>query len=260
MPPSHCSKAPLLFICLSACGGASTTQQSLINPDNVTVEVTADVLRFQDEARDITLPNDNDPFGGFEIAETTTEDGETQFLAISQTDATFATLLVTDPGAAVVEGFYGRTAPIESYPSGRAVYAGEYIAYFNGTNGRNLGGPIRRDAEFAINFDRMTVAGIIDEGGANLFGLTDSEGEPLMFTFNYALLLDTATINPDGTFAGNITFVEEGSTITPGIGTFAGVFGGSEAGEVVGEVKVENRSIEGDDIIYGEVGVFAAKR
>lgn len=253
---SFCSY--LVFaITLSACSDGSGGPQNAVNPQNVSVDVTSEVLSLSGTGINVSVPNRNEPLGSFETGETLDPEADFQFVATSVNDATFATILITEADGTAAQTFYGRTEGIDAFPTGSAIYTGSYVGTFQESNGGTLNARIQRDAQFQIDFDDMTVAGILDNGRTPLFGLTDSFGNPLLFTLSYSMLLDQTDIKSNGTFSGNVTLIENGTTIFPGAGEFAGAFGGTTAGEIVGEIRVFNEDREPEQPEFSEVGVFS---
>lgn len=243
---------------LAACGGSSTSLQTPINSAGVTVTVNDDVLSISGEGIAANVPRGDEDAGLFATGEAPISEDVAQFLAVATTDDTFAALVTTTDTTTTAQTFYGRTAGIDAFPSGTAIFVGDYVGSFENGDGFALDARITGRANLNVDFDDMTIAGFVDQ---RTLAITFSPGVTLPFIMNGNLLFDQTSIEADGTFAGNVTVLDdtnETTTVYPGQGTFNGVFGGADASEAVGVVSVDRLNEEATSFV--EVGAFAAGR
>lgn len=220
------------------------------------VTVSDDVLSISSSDGAFSVPNSLEAKGLFERGETADED--TTFIAASATDASFASLLIVDGEQLSAETFFGRTEDIETFPTGRAIFEGDYVGTIISQEGIERGSRITGQAALNVNFDKMTVAGFVDERTIPI----PIFGTPLDFRLDTSLLFDQTEITDDGSFSGNVTVLRRnedtgGSTIITGLGTFSGSLGGSDAEEAVGAVTFEPS--DGEERSY-EIGVFSVRQ
>lgn len=246
------------FILLPACGGSSTNLQSTINAANVTVTAEGDVLSISGDGLAVEVPKLEDSVGLFETGELNEPDQAAEFVAAAVSESTFAALVITEDDIVTTETYFGRTAGIDSFPSGTAIFEGDYFGTLGGDEDGFAGAPITGRANLKVEFDDRTVAGFVDRRVVelDLFG-----GMPLPFTMSTSLLFDQTPLSADGTFSGNLTVLDnqdERINIITGQGTFEGSLGGVNADEAVGRITITTQ--DDSDTSVSESGVFAARQ
>lgn len=246
------------FILLSACGGSSTNLQSPINAADVTVTTEGDVLSISGDGIAVEVPKLIDSVGLFETGELNEPDQAAEFVAAAVSENTFAALVVTEDDIVTTETYFGRTAGIDSFPNGTAIFEGDYFGTVGGDEAGFAGAPITGRASLRVEFDDGTVAGFVDRRVVELDILG---GMLLPFTMSTSLLFDQTALAANGTFVGNITVLDsqdETINVITGQGTFEGTLGGANANEAVGSITITTQ--DGDDTYVSESGVFAARQ
>jgi hypothetical protein len=252
---------------LTSCSAAGP-DLDITNPSNASFLQSEGFLSIVADGVDQSLPRYPDYDRGTFIAATDTEGraGEGYILAISETDNTFAAYLLTRNEGATSQSYIGRTVTAESLPTGTASLTGTYVGSFVNEDEDTLRAYISGDASIDINFDAMTIEGMIENRTTRLYGL------PFEFTLEEDLstieLVQTDILR-DGAFAGTSEYMipstDEGDKgVTNNVVSFAGLIGGASSGapEVVGEIEVErtttdirmNANFESTSL---ETGVFA---
>jgi len=222
------------------CGGSSSQ-------NGFVTEVTDSEISLSAADIDVTLPRDleRDEDALFAVARETDEDGPERIVAVSESAATRAAIFIIHDDVSSADPFYDRKTALNLPMRGRATFEGAYFGTFVGPEAENLRARIDGTASFAVEFETLAVSGFIDERTSPLFGLVGSNGTPFAFDLSTSLLLETADIQPNGRFSGNITVIdsnggEDGNgSIIPNFGTYSGTFGGADASEIVGEIAVK---------------------
>jgi len=248
---------------LVACGGSQSSR-------SFQADVAEDTISLSDIDLDVTFERDTsrDPEAIFALASDTPEDGPARYLAASTSDATRAAILISHGDtASTADVFFDQIIAPTAPTTGRGTFEGAYFGTFTFQEQNNLMARIDGTAKFAVNFDTLSISGFIRDRTSPLFGVEDQDQVPLLFDLSTSLLLETADIDENGAFNGNVTVIDlprgEGGNgaIVADQGRYSGTFGGSNAEEIVGAVRLTSRD-ENDDIIpeTGEVGVFRAIR
>jgi len=248
-------------LCLSACGGG--TSFPVINAENAVLEASETAITLTTNDLDLTMDFDPDlDLGPFTGARTvlSEEDGHDQVLLFSETDQSFAALLLTREESANADAFFGRSDADVILPAGQANLTGNYVGtYVLGDTG--FSGPMSGVLSLDVDFDEMTLNGGVTDRVIVLFDL------PFTLNEEQDIVFPTMKINANGTFSAvgdrSIPSTDDPDRpidiTTEVTGAFAG--GGNTGLEAAGEVVVETittgtRGITTQTATSKEVGVF----
>jgi hypothetical protein len=193
----------LTCLLLAACGGTSQQQYAIYNPDAVELTISDETLSLVAGETSVSLPRDEELDRGSFLYADTEGDIENPILvrlAISETDYTFAAILITHDEANSADTFIGRTIALEATPTGSAEISGDYIGTFVSPDNSDLMAYIRGQVTLTMNFDDMIISGRVDNRTTKLYGL------PFDFVMNGGLepiTFPEMTIDDTGAFAGS---------------------------------------------------------
>jgi hypothetical protein len=145
---------------------------------------------------------------------------------------------------------YSRGGSTELPTSGAAQFNGNYAGFT--TTAR-----VNGDVQINANFTAATVNGTITN---RVFRARPNNSADVTNPLSM-VILNAASIRPDGTFTATTSGgqILGGQQIwNPAVGGYAGLIGGSDAGEVVGSVSLTHRAPDG--ATFDEVGGFLAIR
>jgi len=260
--PSYITPSILIMTgaVLSGCSGGSDLFP--VTDSGASFAVTEDTLTLSAEAGDVALPLDEGfDRGTFLGAAQTTSANQQRILALSESEATFAGLLINRASGTTVDTYFGRTAPLATAPTGQADLAGTYVGPFVPNADEDFvafEAYITGDVSLDVDFDAMTLGGAISNREAVLTTQAETDDAPEPFAL-VDVRLDSVTITQSGEFSGiadTLTGLVDVRTLQTG--TYSGLIGGSaENPEVVGQLQLDENSSNPLNIRPAEVGVFA---
>jgi len=259
----HTATPFLLAIALPL--AACSTSDEAATPDASFV-VTEDMLTLTPANGDsVTLPLDNQfDRNSFIGAEQNTSTDPQQIIALSQSDDTYAALLIDRANGTTVDTFVGRNTQDVQSPTGQANLNGTYVGAFvpiDDAEEVDFEAYITGDVQITADFDAMTLGGNITNRTAVLTNDQSGDEAPAPFALDNIVQLTSTTINDEGSFGGQLETFAVGSSAgseAQQTGSFSGLVGGTtDAPEIVGRITIEGSDDNPLARRFAETGVFA---